>query len=207
MRRVRNLAVVGLLAAPLGVAIYTGYLHHEERRVALPLGIALGPRPPVYADDDPWRAYLAPESACPGGEEGTRRAYEQEETMICLVNWARARRGLAALRVEPRLRQAAITKVLALERCGELRHDACGDPPDTAVREARYPAEAWGENLYFGSVELGAPKVALDRWLNSPEHNANVFGEWTDIGVALVRASRAAPQEDSSLWVAQFGRR
>jgi hypothetical protein len=40
----------------------------------------------LYASDDPWRAWLAPESACPRGEDRDAPAVVQTHVLLCLVN-------------------------------------------------------------------------------------------------------------------------
>ena len=47
------------------------------------------------AAQDPWAAYLAPTSACKSQAD----AVSEQRTMICLLDWARAQRGLKPLRV------------------------------------------------------------------------------------------------------------
>lgn len=37
--------------------------------VVSPLGLKAGQSERLYPENDPWKAYLAPESICPGGED------------------------------------------------------------------------------------------------------------------------------------------
>ena len=41
----------------------------------------------LYPRNDRWVKYLAPESACPGGEDRSAARADQQHTMRCLVNW------------------------------------------------------------------------------------------------------------------------
>ncbi len=60
-----------------------------------------------------------------------------------------------------------------------------------------YPAagfERWsvGENILWSSPDLG-PAAALDLWMHSPEHRANILNpRWRDLGVGAVHLSSAS---------------
>ena len=83
-------------------------------------------------------------------------------------------------------------------------HDACGDDPAADVRAAGYDGP-WGENLYREG-RLGAPRVALDGWLNSPEHRENLFTPtWQTDGIAATTAAHIGKYSDVTIWVNQFG--
>ena len=65
-----------------------------------------------------------------------------------------------------------------------------------------------GENLYIASGRWGAPRVAVDAWLNSPGHRENLFSsEWREQGMALVTKQRFGDYRNVSLWVNVFGDR
>jgi uncharacterized protein YkwD len=59
-----------------------------------------------------------------------------------------------------------------------------------------YPASrsrywAVGENLLWSSPDL-SPATALDRWMASPEHRANILKpDWHEIGVSAVHVDAA----------------
>ena len=160
----------------------------------------------LYPADDPWAAYLAPENACPGGETRSTSVRVQQHTMICLLNWARQRRGLSALPEQPLLSRAAALKGRDIHACADFAHEACGRPANAVVTEAGYEPDGWGENLYMGSGELGRPRVALDRWLNSTGHRENLFrADWAEHGVALVEVPLFEGYSDVAIWVSHFG--
>jgi hypothetical protein len=97
-RRLANLIGIAVL---LTLVIVGVYFTRDE-----------GPNPrvvpqPLYPREDPWADYLAPESACPGGEDRSAALADQQRTMLCLVNWARRRHGLGPLPESPVLSTAA----------------------------------------------------------------------------------------------------
>jgi uncharacterized protein YkwD len=160
---------------------------------------------PLYARDDPWKAWLAPESACPGGEriEGLRA--DQVETMLCLLNFARAREGLAPLKHSGLLDRTSAIKASEIVRCNEFAHEPCGRPANHSAVAAGY--RGWfGENLYVAEGKLVSPRVAVDRWLNSPGHRENLFRpQWRTVGIALLRDADFERFEHGVIWVNQFG--
>jgi uncharacterized protein YkwD len=166
-----------------------------------------GPSQPVYPRDDPWKGHLAPENICPEGENRSRPAGEQEQTMICLLNWARQRAGLEALSQQPLLFQAAALKARDIAACDDFAHEACGKPASAVVTEAGYSPSAWGENIFLGPAAFGSPRVAVDHWLNSTGHRKNLFRtEWSEQGVALLELHSFGGQRDVAVWVSHFAR-
>lgn len=159
----------------------------------------------LYPTNDPWKSYLASEQTCPGGERADLPLSQQVEVMVCLINYARQREGLATLSLSSLLSDASLKKADKIVRCSEFAHDACGDEPAADIRAANYYG-AWGENLYLGEGRLGAPRVALDGWLNSTEHRENLFqSNWQSEGIAVMTASRIGEYSDATVWVNQFG--
>jgi uncharacterized protein YkwD len=158
----------------------------------------------VYPENDPWKEYLADEQTCPGGERTDLPLDEQANIMVCLVNYARQRRGLSTLVTYPLLNDTSLLKAGKIVRCNDFAHNACGEAPEDDTRAAGYYG-AWGENLYVGEERLGAPRVALDGWLNSPGHRDNLFQpEWRSQGIAVMRAGRFSRYSNATLWVNEF---
>jgi uncharacterized protein YkwD len=159
----------------------------------------------LYAPNDPWKAYLAGERVCPGGERTNLSVARQVSTVECLINYARKRRGLPALDVRPMLSAASMDKARAIVRCSSFAHDPCGGDWMSAVRATGYRGQ-FGENLYMASGRWGAPRVAVDAWLNSSEHRQNLFGRsWNEQGVALVMSKRFGAHRDVAVWVGVLG--
>ena len=160
---------------------------------------------PLYEADDPWKPYLADEQTCPGGERTDLPLARQADVMLCLIDWARERRGLNALPAVSLLDHTALEKAGEIVRCHNFDHAAGGGSPDADVRAAGYRG-AFGENLYIAGGRYGAPRVALDGWLNSPGHRENLFRpEWRTQGIAILKLDRFGAYRDMTLWVSHFG--
>lgn len=161
----------------------------------------------LYEKDDPWREFLADEKTCPGGEDTDAPLARQANTMVCLVNYAREKRGLGPVATMDVLNASSVAKVERIVRCLDFNHDACGEDAAQEIRALGYRG-AWGENLYIGGGPYGAPRPALDGWLNSPGHRENLFMTgWTTEGIAVRKVERFGRDRNMTLWVNQFGTR
>jgi Uncharacterized protein with SCP/PR1 domains len=159
----------------------------------------------LYPENDSWKNYLASEQTCPGGERTDLPLNEQANIMTCLIDYARQQRGLSALTPGSLLNETSLKKAEKIVRCNDFAHTACGDDPAADVRAANYYGP-WGENLYLGEGRLGAPRVALDGWLNSPEHRENLFDpSWRYEGIAVVAGVHVGTYSDATIWVNEFG--
>ena len=125
--------------------------------------------------------------------------------MRCLLNHAREKRGVDALRRNRRLDRAAVLKLRDNVRCDEFSHTACGKPFISVFRRARYvTAEtrsySVGENLAWGQGRLGTPRRIVLAWLRSDGHRRNLFsrgGETSALPIARCRGSRATSGSSS----------
>jgi uncharacterized protein YkwD len=207
--KIVRLVAAALVAALLGASLFVLWAQQNgPRQLAVgPLSFQIGATKPLYRDDSAWAGYLAPESACPGAEDTSAPESEQLRAMVCLINWARERMGVARLVETDELTEAASIKAADIRLCTDFSHDACGRHPSAVLRDAGWDGSGWGENLFMGTKELGRPRVAVDRWLDSYRHRETLFEDrWKELGVALVRFS-AEDQPDIAVWVAHFGGR
>src|SRR4051812_43801719 len=82
-------SAVGVVLVALLVAAFIGWRfdvapHYRSNvRPAAPVVES----PPLYAPDDQWTAWLAPENVCPGGERADLAPAVEQATMLCLVNY------------------------------------------------------------------------------------------------------------------------
>lgn len=161
----------------------------------------------LYAKGDPWKGYLAAEAVCPGGERTDLSLQRQEQALTCLVNWARKQRGLAPLERVTLLNATSSMKARDIVRCETFAHNPCGGDWAVHVRAAGYSG-AVGENLYLASGPWSAPRVAVDGWLNSPRHRANLFDpQWRRQGLAAVEIAAFLGHRSITIWVNEFGAR
>jgi uncharacterized protein YkwD len=182
-------------------------VHHDRSLQFFPgLELPLS-KAPLYSAHDPWRTYLADEQTCPGGEDANAPLQEQARTMVCLIDFAREERGLPPLTIATLLSTSSRLKGDEIARCKVFAHAPCGgDPHDVAV-QAGYVG-GWGENLEIADGRFGAPRVALDGWLNSPGHRENLFRpEWRVHSLYVVKLTDFPGFHDPTLWVSEFGDR
>jgi uncharacterized protein YkwD len=136
-----------------------------------------------------------------------------EAAVLANVNQIRASHGLRALRLSNRLSAAADQQSEAMGAKGFFSHNS-KDGTAFWKRIRRYYTDRnyryWsvGENLLWSSPDLDATK-ALDMWMKSPEHRANLLNKnWREIGLSAVHF-QAAPGAfqglDVTIVTADFG--
>ena len=152
--------------------------------------------------------YLAPPSACAGATRVGANTATQRSALVCLVNWARRRAGLAPVAHHRALGQAAETKAASIVSCGDFSHEPCGTSATAPTVASGYRFAYWAENIYWGSQRLGAPRDAMLAWLLSPPHREHVFARSVrDAGIGRARASTFAGARNVTVWVLEVGRR
>ena len=150
---------------------------------------------------------LPPLGTCPGELDARAAAGSQLNSLHCLVNAVRARRGLRRLRLVSPLVRSSAFRADAIVRCRQFSHTPCGQPFGAVFRRVGYSGRgvAVGETLAFASN--ATPRWTVDAWLRSPAHRRVLLASsWRDFGGVNVNAS-ALFGAQSRLWVAQFGRR
>ena len=204
-----GLSAAVLLALVLGVGTRPGS-GAEPFRLVLASSTASSPARgmstrALYAKNDPWKRYLASERVCPGGERTDLPPKRQAETLACLLNFARERRGLRRLAVAPILNGASARKGQQILRCGRFAHNPCGGDWTASIRSTGYTG-AFGENLYLASGPFGAPRPAVDAWLNSAPHRENLFrADWREQGLAVVFLPPSGGSSHVVVWVNVLG--
>ena len=158
------------------------------------------------ARTDPYVRYLASANTCPGSQLAGLTPRAAVQALTCLVDYARARRGVPPLRSSAELNRGAALKLADDLRCGRLvSHDPCGSGWRSVYRQAGYlPAHrVWlGENLGYAGGSLATPATVVDMWLNSPMHRRNLFDpRFRDGGFAAKNVARGV------LYAGAFGTR
>ena len=117
-----------------------------------------------------------------------------ESGVLRQLNAVRSGHGLVALRESPGLAAAALQHSREMADDGYFEHNSF-DGTSFSTRIAhwyslgRYRSWMVGENLLWSSPTVD-PARALDMWMRSPEHRANILNpRWRDIGVGAVHAS------------------
>ena len=123
--------------------------------------------------------------------------------MLCMTNFARAaaRRGRAGSD-----RDAGANRPRDKSRdildCDSFSHYACGREFTYWMRPTGYlSAECWrvGENLAWGSGEYGTVRSIFRAWMRSPEHRANILGDFSQIGIDLQTGTLERHRPDQRL--------
>ena len=119
-----------------------------------------------------------------------------EAALLAQINGLRTSHHLVALRLSIKLRAAARQHSAEMATRGYFSHSSA-DGSHFDRRIARYypmgSRRYWsvGENLLWSSPDVDAPR-ALQMWLNSPEHRANLLtARWREIGIAAVHSASA----------------
>ena len=129
-----------------------------------------------------------------------------ESGVLGEINATRRAHGLVPLRVSAALTAAARQHTVEMARLGYFAHNSAnGGSFDRRI--VRYYPSAhrrfWsvGENLLWSSPDVDA-STALQLWMNSPEHRANLLtARWREIGVSAVHVASAAPSDERPVGV------
>jgi len=150
---------------------------------------------------------IAPPDVCAHQQEPGAPAAEQERAMRCMTNYARRRTGKAGLGELRELDRSAEGKSGDIIRCDSFSHYACGRQFTYWMQRVGYiPARCWraGENIAWGTGELGTVRATFRAWIHSPEHRANILGDFDQIGVGLA-TGRLEGRAKVDVWTQHFG--
>ena len=123
-------------------------------------------------------------SGCGTPQRGSGVAGDETTAALPLVNRLRAGKGLAPLRIDPAASQAAVDQAKRMAASGKMAH-LIGLRDDFGKRMKSHavvlPA---AENIAAGQNET--PR-AVQAWIDSPKHLANMLGDYRGLGVAVAR--------------------
>jgi uncharacterized protein YkwD len=152
-------------------------------------------------------ALVAPASACPDQTDLGASPAAQVEAMRCMTNYARKHAGLAKFGDAAALDNSAARKNRDILRCDSFSHHACGRQFTYWMRRNGYlAARCWraGENIAWGTLGQGTVRSIFVAWLHSPEHRANIFGRYSQIGIAL-SVGNLEGHAGAHVWTQDFG--
>jgi uncharacterized protein YkwD len=130
---------------------------------------------------------------------------------LCVLNAERARHDLRPLKLNRRLSKAARRHSRAMARKHFFSHTSPGGATFVdRIRRAGYLAGArsWsiGENIAYGSGNLGAPRAIGTAWMNSPGHRANILSRsFRAIGIGIAAGTPFG--RGGATYTTDFGRR
>ena len=117
---------------------------------------------------------------------------EIRAAILCLHNQIRAENDLPALRENKKLRKAALGHSRDMVKDTYFEHTTPeGVTMVDRILRTKYVREdqGWvlGENLAWGTGSYGTPRGAVDAWMGSPGHRANILKRsFRDMGVGVV---------------------
>ena len=133
--------------------------------------------------------------------------------LIALINKARMRRGLAALRVQHNLAKAAHLHSRQMVAHNFFSHSSPnGQDYGTRIARCGYSRSGYkvwrvGEVLAWGKGVYGVPQIVLRRWMSSSVHRAVILDrKWREVGVGLVKG-KFCGLHGVYLYTVDFGRR
>ncbi|MDP9189729.1 MAG: CAP domain-containing protein [Actinomycetota bacterium] len=134
-------------------------------------------------------------------------------SVLCLVNQRRHQAGVPGVSGERRLAQAARRHSGAMNSRNFFAHNSRGGSPLSRIQRTGYLAGAsdWaiGENIRWGSGELGTPRAAVASWMASPPHRETMLSRrYRQVGVGVAIGSpTSGAGADAAIYTADFGSR
>jgi uncharacterized protein YkwD len=132
--------------------------------------------------------------------------------IVCLHNQIRGQNGLPLLKGNSRLRRAAEGHSAEMVRAGYFEHTSpSGADMVDRILGAGYVRDdqGWllGENLEWGTGSLSTARGALDAWMKSPGHRANVLKRgYRHLGVGIALGTPGGDADGVTITV-DFGAR
>ena len=131
------------------------------------------------------------------------------EAVRCLINAERGGRNLAPLRRSHALRVAATGHSRDMVARRFFAHVSIGGATLTdRARRAGYRGRTLGEDIGWGTYELGTPAAIVRAWMHSPPHRAVILnGRYREIGVGVTVGTPTGRTSAGAVYVLDVGRR
>src|SRR3954466_6506983 len=119
-----------------------------------------------------------------------------ESGLLVQINTFRRNHHLPPLRLNAKLGAAARAHTVQMAQDGYFAHESSDGSLFWKRIQSFYASSPWsywsvGENLLWSSPDV-TPAKALQMWLASPEHRANLLNpRWREIGVSAVHVDAA----------------
>jgi uncharacterized protein YkwD len=130
-----------------------------------------------------------------------------ENSVLCLINERRANSSSGQVRVNGKLRQAALghsSSMVAGRFFAHTSPDGTSFVDRIQARGYMRGARRWlvGENLVWGSGQRSTPQSLVQSWMDSPPHRANLLrGRFSEIGVGVQRGTPNNSNEHNGVTV------
>jgi uncharacterized protein YkwD len=139
-------------------------------------------------------------AAAPAGVLASRGDAQQmaslEAGVLKQLNAIRGQYGLVPLKLNASLSSAAVSHSQEMGVDGYFEHNSYDGTAFWRRIGRWYPSNGYGywtvgENLLWSSPDVDASR-ALDLWMHSPEHKANILApRWREIGISAVHLTTA----------------
>lgn len=124
-------------------------------------------------------------------------------SLLAGTNNARGANGLGPLSLNSQLNNAAQAKAQHMADQDYWAHVAPdGTQPWYFFNQAGYAYIRAGENLAYGFT---TSQGAVDGWMGSPSHRANILGDYNDVGFGIVNAPNYQSSGQQTIVVAHYG--
>ncbi|NJL54337.1 CAP domain-containing protein [bacterium] len=135
------------------------------------------------------------------GNEACAEFAGHAQTMLTLVNDARAQAGAPPLALDPALNAAACRHTLDMVNNNTFGHTGSdGSSMGQRIRAAGYVGVTAGENVAAGSPD---PQVSFNQWMNSEGHRRNILNpEFRFMGLSHVYSANT---DYGHYWTQTFG--
>jgi uncharacterized protein YkwD len=150
----------------------------------------------------PQAANASAADQCPGALDAPTdaTAADAADTVTCLVNAERSKRGLRPVTRDADLGQAARKHARDMVRRGYFSHVSLGGSTlGDRLRSAGYAnGQGWraGEALGWGTGSLATANALVDEWLDSPPHRRILLDAgYRELGVGIASGE---PRDDQS---------
>jgi uncharacterized protein YkwD len=150
---------------------------------------------------------VAAASSAPGAAPSIRLA----RAAVCLINNRRVQRGMPRLRLNGRLTKAAMWHTHDMVRRSYFDHvSRRGRDVVDRLYGARYLGGrfSWavGENLAWGSGNLGSPRKIVRAWMRSPGHRRNMLDRrYREIGIGVIARGPVRTDLPAATYTTTFG--
>jgi uncharacterized protein YkwD len=142
------------------------------------------------------------------------RTGQAREAILCLVNKERDKAGMGDLDRDKKLQKAAQRHNDHMDGTGCFDHECGGEADlDSRLHGVGYLVGgltpwAFGENIAWGSRDLGTPESIVDAWMHSPPHKANILNrDFKEIGVGFSVGTPTGGHEAGGIYTTDFGLR
>jgi uncharacterized protein YkwD len=123
-------------------------------------------------------------------------------SLLTDTNQVRSAHGSSQLHLNAQLDQAAQAKANDMAARNYWSHiTPDGTTPWSFITASQYTYESAGENLAYGFT--GASSV-ITGWMNSPEHRANLLGDYKDVGFGIANIPNFQHNGPETLVVAMY---